>query len=122
MSLFTKNYIESEEDLDILYDRSSFTIEGISIEDKRIISILDYLKDEDILLKDGSTINIIKGKMMNKKYDLRGFNKYPEDLNIISIDNDNFTNLPKLAIVRFSFGGRWFDDIIDNMTREICYE
>ena len=44
--------------------------------------------------------------------ELPGNNRYPDDLNIVSITN---INQAKIAIPRFQVGGRWFDDIVNNL-------
>lgn len=50
---------------------------------------------------------------MNKIYELKESNKYSNDINIISIENEDLDIL-KIVIKRFELGGRWFDDIVDN--------
>ena len=56
---------------------------------------------------------ITSGKLMNKIYHFTGNDSYPDNLNIVSIVG----NTAPMAIRRFQFGGRWFDDIVDNKTR-----
>ena len=51
---------------------------------------------------------------MNEKYGLTENNAYPEDLNFISIDLDNFKDMEKLATIKIKIGARWLDDIVDN--------
>ena len=48
---------------------------------------------------------------MNDKYNLTDNNAYKEDLTIVSVID---INPLKIALKRFSVGGRWFDDIVDN--------
>ena len=54
------------------------------------------------------------GSKMNEKYGLTENNAYPEDLNFISIDLDNFKDMEKLATIKIKIGARWLDDIVDN--------
>ena len=47
---------------------------------------------------------------MNKVYGLTDDNAYPDRLDIVSIVG----NTVPMTMRRFEFGGRWFDDIVDN--------
>ena len=62
---------------------------------------------------------VITGKQMNEQYQLTGNNTYPDDSSIVCFDLDKFPkeDIQKLAIKRFEFGGRWFDDVVDNNAR-----
>ena len=51
---------------------------------------------------------------MNNIYNLYDNNAYNKDLTIVSIIG---IDLMKIALKRFSVGGRWFDDIVDNNAR-----
>ena len=104
----------SREDLDRLYEDNSLTIEGMA--EESFGDFVDYLAD---LLDDSLPyIEVYKtsGKLMNETYGLHGNNAYPEDLNLASIMLTSFREgtLGKLALARFQFGGRWFNDIVDN--------
>lgn len=89
------------------YDKSALTLEGITFD-----SIPDYIDDlkENCGLKDGSKVYVIKGSTLNKLTN----SEYPNDCNIVVIKLANFNNLPYLCCYRFRFGGRWFDDVIQN--------
>lgn len=47
---------------------------------------------------------------------LSGSNSYTGDLNIIVIKLSDLVNPNKIITKRFEFGGRWFDDIVNNKT------
>lgn len=57
---------------------------------------------------------------MNDFYTLSGKNAYPDDLNIVVIKLSNLVNPNKLITKRFEFGGKWFDDIVDNNAYKAC--
>jgi len=108
--------IESTPDmLEELYNDNSFTFEGLAIES--LDQLIDYLKDhfkndiEEVIIYD------TLGKVMNEHYNLIGGNRYPDDLNIVSLKLDNFDDLGKLAMLKIRIGARWFNDIVDNNAR-----
>ena len=53
------------------------------------------------------------GADMNREYHLTGRNSYQSDLTFLSFPLTDL-NVGKLSVVRFQFGGRWFDDIVAN--------
>ena len=109
-----------ESDLETLYNNSALTIEGL-----RKDSIKDWVKVLEEFFTDeakekGVEILIIPGKLMNDHYGLTGNNAYPDDLSIVAFKTlDYFKDdlIGKLAIDRMSWGGRWFDDIVENNVR-----
>lgn len=61
---------------------------------------------------------VISGKLMNESYHLTGTNAYPNDVTIVCMKNGEDIEVNSaLCIQRFEFGGRWFDDIVDNNAR-----
>lgn len=107
-----------ESDLETLYNNSALTIEGLSKD-----SIKDWVKVLDKFFTDearekGVEVLIVPGKLMNDHYGLTGNNAYPDDLSIVAFKTlDYFGDIGKLAIERMSWGGRWFDDIVENNAR-----
>lgn len=106
----TMNYkvktTENKSQLDKLYNCSALTIEGLTES-----SINDFAEHLDKL---GCTVKemwITSGKMMNESYSLIDGNTYPDDLTIVSATGD----MVPAMVERFYFGGRWFDDIVDNL-------
>ena len=61
--------------------------------------------------------HVISGAYMNSVYDLFGSNAYPDDLNIVVIRLSDLKDYSAIIMKRFEFGGRWFDDVVDNNTR-----
>ena len=56
------------------------------------------------------------GKVLNDKWNLRGDNRFKDDLSILMFDYEGM-DVPKLAIFKLRAGDRWFTDIIDNSVR-----
>lgn len=104
--------VTTKEQLDALYNQSALTWEGMATDEGNLNAIKDWLDDHGAILKDTEpTFHIISGELMNNIYRLSGTNAYPEDLTILSVTD---INQAKVIIPRFSVGGRWFDDIVDN--------
>lgn len=99
----------TNQQLEILYKNSAFTMEGL-LEDS-IPDLLKWMEEMNALTKETPTVWVFSGKLMNDTYDLTGDNRYPDDLTIVSIMG---INQMKVAIPRFTIGARWFDDIVDN--------
>jgi len=99
---------------DELYDNSALTLEGLSLD-----SLDDYANYLDKIcgLKDDAVFYIIDGNEMNNFYMLSGNVAYPGDLHIVVIKLDDLVNPSAIVMKRFSFGGRWFDDVVDNNAR-----
>ena len=104
-----------EEIFQHLYEQSSLTFEGTTLDDENLGWLMNWFVENDFL-PEGAHLTIfnIKGKTMNDYYELTGRNRYPAKLNIISIPLDQLENIGPLAIARFQLGGRWFDDVVDN--------
>lgn len=98
------------------YNSSALTLEGLSLES--LPDYADYL-DNACGLKDGATFDIIEGCKMNEYFDLTGETAYPDDLHIVVIHLCFLKDPNKIVLKRFEFGGRWFDDVIDNLTNDV---
>lgn len=106
---YTIENVTTKEQLDKLYNNSAFTIEGLA--EESIVDLLNWLKENTTFKTENPVVYLTKGYVMNLAYDLTGNKAYNNDLSIVSIiDIDLF----KIALKRFSVGGRWFDDIVDN--------
>lgn len=99
--------VERHETLKMLYDSSALTIEGLALES--IEELANWI-DQHGGIKDNPEFFVIDGKTMNDEYGT----DYPDDLNVVCLPLDYVKSIPMLAIPRFSIGGRWFDDIVDN--------
>lgn len=109
---YTIENVTTKEQLDKLYNNSAFTIEGLA--EESIPDMLEWLEGNTVFTTENPIVYVTKGKVMNTEYFLAGDNAYPEDLTIISVID---IDLIKIALKRFSVGGRWFDDIVDNNAR-----
>ncbi len=105
--------VNTKEQLDELENESALTIEGLA--ESSIPDFLNFLK-ENVGLKS-ETAYKISGSVMNLYYGLTGSNAYPLDLTIVSVKLSDIENVGKLITLRFQFGGRWFDDKVDNKRR-----
>lgn len=109
-------YVSTKTELDALYNSSALTWEGLLSDEKNLNAVKDWLKEHGAIEEIEPTFHIISGKLMNDTYGLTGSNSYAEDLTLVSVTDINPT---KIIIARFSVGGRWFDDIVNNnATRE----
>lgn len=98
-----------------IYNKNLLTIEGCQLIEDNYDFIQNWLLSIKSLIAPISFIYDIKGKTMNRIYKLKGDMKYPNDLDIICVDNQ-FYNESKIGSQRFDIGARWFKDITD------CYK
>lgn len=106
--------LKTKEELDNLYNQSALTVIGLEISDDMFNQFTNWLIEKNALLDNKELVfYIIKGQTMNEIYQLTNNNAYPNDLNIVSVDNDALI-ISNLIIKRFEIGGKWFDDIVDN--------
>ena len=106
---YTIENVNTRRQLEKLYNNSAFTIEGLA--EESIPDLIKWLEENTDFTTENPIVYVTKGKVMNVEYDLVDNNAYKEDLTIVSvIDIDSL----KVALKRFSVGGRWFDDIVDN--------
>ena len=106
-----KIHVTTKEELNALYNQSALTFEGMDIGDENLSNIVKWLELHNAITNEEPIFHITKGRLMNKIYKLTGNNRYPDDLNILSITN---IKQSEIAIPRFAVRGRWFDDIVDN--------
>lgn len=104
--------VNSRQELDYLYSVSALTIEGLH--EDSIPVIMEILKNNTAVYRERAFI--IPGKFMNEQYGLTGTNAYKDDLSIVSFSLKDFDAIP-ITFIRFGFGGRWFDDVVDNNAR-----
>jgi len=101
------------ETLNRLYNGSALTLEGLNADD--IDSLLDYV-DEVAGLKNRTAYKI-SGATMNNAYKLTDDNAYPDNLTIVCVALEDIKDVDSIVMARFDFGGRWFDDVVDNNAR-----
>lgn len=100
--------------LDQFYHHNALMFIGVIPEEAHLYR--DYFKQYSEI-DESKPCYIVKGSMMNRHYYLTDTNAYPDDLNILIFTLDTFKNIPGIAVPRFSIGGRWFDDVVDNNAR-----
>lgn len=106
-------HIFSAEDLEMLYNDSAFTIEGLSLD-----SIPDMVKWVEGYTKlKNKRVYVISGETMNTYCGNTGNNAYPKELNIVAIKLSDMKNPMNITLPRFQVGGRWFDDVVENNRR-----
>ena len=102
-----------KEQIEDLKNNSALTWEGMAIDDDNLQTIVDDLRQET-----GIKLPVIfytwNGKLFNEMYGLTEDNAYPDDLNFLAIDLDNWENIGKLPVYKFQIRARWLDDIVDN--------
>ena len=106
---YTIENVTTKAQLDKLYNNSAFTIEGLA--DESIPDMIAWLENNTTFTIDNPVVYITKGNVMNEAYNLYGNNAYSNDLTIVSVID---VDIMRIALKRFSVGGRWFDDIVDN--------
>lgn len=118
MSKYTVNTEITDSLYKELYDNSALTLEGLDLG-----SLDDYAKylDEKFGLKENAVFYVIDGSVMNSIYGLSDNNAYPDDLHIVVIRLSDLVKSINLMTKRFDFGGRWFDDVVDNNARREWY-
>ena len=109
---YTIENVTTKIQLDKLYNNSAFTIEGLA--EDSIKDMIAWLEENTTFITNEPIVYITKGGVMNEVYELYEDNAYDNDLTIVSVID---IDLVKVALKRFSVGGRWFDDIVDNNIR-----
>ena len=104
--------VNSREELDFLYEDNALTVVGLC--EKSIPDLFNILKENTTVHRERAFI--ISGKLMNEQYNLTGKNAYKDELHIVSISLEDFDVEP-MILKRFEFGGRWFNDVVDNNIR-----
>lgn len=106
---YTIENVTTRNQLDKLYNNSAFTIEGLA--ENSIPDLMKWLEDNTEFTTENPIVYVTKGKVMNTEYALVGNKAYADDLTIVSVID---INQLRIALKRFSVGGRWFDDVVDN--------
>lgn len=104
--------VSSREELDFLYGDNALTVVGLCLE--AIPDLFNILKENTTVHRE--RVFITSGKLMNEQYGLTGRNAYKDDLTIVSVSLEDFDVEP-MILKRFNFGGRWFNDVVDNNIR-----
>lgn len=108
-------YVSSKTELDALYNESALTWEGLTTDEENLNDVKNWLSANGAIIEGKEPIfHIITGELMNDTYGLTDTNAYDDELAIVSVTN---INSMAVCLARFSVGGRWFDDIVDNNAR-----
>lgn len=103
----------SRKDFKRMYNTSMLTFTGVTPSRGNMDAIYDFLEGNNALPSQGvPEIYIFEGKEMNECFKLEGNNAFQNDVSFIAVDNISQMNV---AMPRFEYGGRWFDDIADNL-------
>lgn len=106
MNIIEVNKENCKEIFKKLYDGSAMTVTGIIMDE--LNQYIDVFK-EKCGLHDDFKIYHFTGKIYNDFYKMKDDNRYPADLDFISIelsDMDNYMGVRPMI--------RWFDDIVEN--------
>lgn len=105
--------VTTRKQLDKLYNCSALIVIGLQDSDEELKAFGKWIQCRS-KISQPLPIYIIKGKTMNEEYGLTKENAYPEEINLISVDLNDIEMGSKIILERFSIGGRWFDDIVNN--------
>ena len=104
--------VDTQEKIEKLKLGSALTFEGCNISQESLNNLMNWIKKYTEMKTE--RVYVISGNTMNTIYNLTGNNAYPDDLHIVCIDLDDMVDFNKIIIPRFSVGGRWLDDVINN--------
>ena len=120
MSKYTVNTEITKSLCKEFYDNSALTIEGFDPDSLDVYA--DYL-DKEFGLKENAMFHVIYGHVMNDVYGLNNNQfPYPDRLPIIVIKLNDFVKPFKVVQKRFNFGGKLFDDVVNNNVHIEWYE
>lgn len=103
----TYKYITTQEDIKDLANSSAITMLGLVEGENGDLAFQDFLKD----YLDDDIIYITMGKTLNEIYG----SDFQEDLRIVSL---KYNKLGRLPAIRLEIGAKWYDDLIDSITKE----
>lgn len=106
--------LTTDEEIGTLYTAEALTVVGLSLES--IPDLLGWIR-QFTSLRAKYVVYLIKGEALNHFCNNTGNNAYPDDLNIVAVKLDDIKDPMCLAIPRFTIGGRWFTDVVDNNRR-----
>ena len=110
---YKRKEVSSKSDMDKFYKGNDFTLEGIQCDEASCQMIANYLA-RNFDVNTPIEIYVIKGKDMNKVYDLYGDNAYPNDLHIMVIPLKSLKKSSDIVDAKYSIKARYFNDVVDN--------
>ena len=99
--------------LEELVEGSALTLVGLA--EESFGEFLDWIEEHTPLKT--RRVYVTKGRLANVEWGLTGDNRYQNDLNLVSVKLDDMEDWKKIVGPRFQIGGRWMDDIHDNIVR-----
>lgn len=106
--------ITTKNQLDILYNSSALTAEGLIPDDESMDFLANWLEENGAEPRDDLVFYVVKGSLMNEAYGLTGDNAYQDDLPIVCIPLDEMGNPSAITVPALLMGFRWFDDVVNN--------
>lgn len=106
--------VTTKDQLDMLYNSSALTAEGLISDDESAEFSINWLKENGAEPHDDLTVYVVRGSLMNEAYGLTGENAYQDDLPIVCISLDEMGNSAAISGPSLLMGFRWFDDVVNN--------
>lgn len=110
---YKRKEVSSKSDMDRFYKGNDFTLEGVDCNDKSCQMISNFI-GKRTEVNTPIEIYVIKGKDMNKVYDLYGDNAYQNNIHIMVIPLDTLKNRNDIVYIKQSIHARYFNDVVDN--------
>lgn len=110
---YIRKMVSSKSEMDKFYENSDLTLEGVTCTKGDCQYIANFLAER---FEVNTPIKIygIKGKDMNKIYDLSGNNTYQDDLTIIVIPLKTLKDIKYSTDAKYALKARYFNDVVDN--------
>lgn len=114
--MFTLAERTTKEKIKELINGSAFTFEGLKPEDGDLELMYNKIQSEFNIINPGEyEVYMFTGKDLveaaEPEYTMRD---YPEDMYLVSIPLEVFSDIGKLSIAKLIIGARWLDDIVQN--------
>ena len=110
---YKRKEAKTKSDFDKFYRGNDFTLEGITTDEASCQMIANFLANR-FEVNTPIEIFAIKGKDMNKVYDLYGDNAYPDTLSIMVIPLDTIKDNKDIVSAKSAIKARYFNDVVDN--------
>lgn len=108
-------HCKTKADIKKLVDDWAITWEGLDTSEENLKQLFDWVSQYTKVLNQ--KVYVVSGALMNRSYRLVGDNRYPADLNIVSIMSEDLENKNSLSVPRLKVGGRWMYDIVEDNKR-----
>lgn len=115
-NMFTLAERTTKDKIKELINNSAFTFEGVKLDDEDLKLRYDTMQSEFNIINPGEhEVYMFTGKDLveaaEPEYTMRD---YPEDVYLVSIPLDVFSDIGRLAMIKLIVGARWLDDIVQN--------